>query len=95
MMFASNDKFPVGSLLLMSILLGSYNITKPIHVIAKVLRVSGQDTEYGPQPYRASVFFENIADEDRETVIQHVFEIQRGELRSRQEAEAAAAKVEK
>jgi len=93
MMFASNDKFSVGTYLRLSILLGSYNVTKPIHVIAKVLRVTGQDAEYGPQPYRVSMHFEDIADEDRETIIQHIFEVQRAEIRSRQEADDATAKA--
>ena len=95
MMFACNEKYSVGTYLRMSVMLGSYNVTKPIHVIAKVIRVTGQDEEYGSLPYRASVNFENIADEDRETVIQHVFEVQRAELRDRQEAEAAAKKEQK
>jgi hypothetical protein len=91
-LFANKESLSVGTHLKVTLLLGSYNITMPIHFLAKVVRLMGHDDAYGPHPCRIGVDFVYIADEDRESIISHVFEVQRAELRARLEAEARGDK---
>ncbi len=84
MLFGGKDDVEPGTYLQMSICLGSY-VTKPIHLVARVARVEGPDPAYGPHPGRIAVDFEVIADDDREAIISHVFDVQRAHLRSNRE----------
>ena len=85
MLFGCDEEIPEGSFLHLSVLLGTYSVTKPIHLIAKVIRIAPTDEVYGPKPYRVGVDFVHIARDDRETVISHIFEVQRAEIRAKQE----------
>jgi len=85
MFFGCDEKISVGSFMRLSFLLGTYSVTKPIHLIAKVIRVEGSDELYGPKPYRVGVDFVKIARDDQETVISHVFEVQRAQIRADRE----------
>ncbi|MCZ7584238.1 MAG: PilZ domain-containing protein [Deltaproteobacteria bacterium] len=86
MLFATDHELPAGTYLRMSIILGTYNITRPLHCIAKVVRLDDGDPVFGPQKYRVAVDYTHIADDDRETLIAHVFDVQRAELRARRQA---------
>ncbi|MBZ0271640.1 PilZ domain-containing protein [bacterium] len=88
MMFAAVDKPGPGALMRMSVLLGRYNVSRPIHLIARVVRSTLAAPADPTHPYRVAVHFLDIAEDDREAIIAHVIAVQRAELRARRGKEA-------
>lgn len=89
MLFSCDETFEVGQRLLMSMYLG-YLVTKPIHLIADVVRVEESKPGYGGERFLVAVHFSDLANDDRERIIQHVVDVQRSMIRASQWADERA-----
>ncbi|MCL4234294.1 MAG: PilZ domain-containing protein [Deltaproteobacteria bacterium] len=86
MLFSCDESFEVGHRLLMSMYLG-YLVTTPIHVIAEVVRVEESRPGYGGERFLVAAHFTDLANDDRERIIQHVVDVQRSMIRASQWAD--------
>ncbi len=90
MLFSCEETFDVGQRLLMSMYLG-YLVTTPIHMIGEVVRIEDAKAGYGLERYLVAVHYTDLANDDRERIIQHVVDVQRSMIRANQWADGKGA----
>ncbi|MBZ0273778.1 PilZ domain-containing protein [bacterium] len=64
-----------------SMLVGPDGPAKPVHLLARVVRTERAFPPDAKHPWRVAIHFEDIEDEDRETIVKHVIATQRLSVR--------------
>lgn len=88
MRFAS-DTAPKPDDVLLVVFVPGGHTGRPVHTVARVVRVDGHDPVWGTKPHRVAIDFERIAEEDRERIISRTFDLQREVLRARRTERSA------